>query len=64
MSVKEALKEKDFMDEHFVDDVDDQGIQDIKYLTFSISNEVYGIDISQVTEIIDILKDYQGSGHA
>ena len=56
MSVKDALKEKDFMDEHFADDDEDEGSNDNKYLTFSISREVYGIDINDVTEIIEIQK--------
>jgi purine-binding chemotaxis protein CheW len=56
MSAKEALKEKDYMDEHFVDDDEEDNSQDNKYLTFSIAEEVYGIDISDVTEIIEIQK--------
>jgi purine-binding chemotaxis protein CheW len=56
MIAKDALKEKDYMDEHFVDDDEDEGSQDNKYLTFSIAEEIYGIDINDVTEIIEIQK--------
>jgi purine-binding chemotaxis protein CheW len=56
MSAKEALKKNDYMDEHFVDDDEDETAQENKYLTFSISQEVYGIDIGDVTEIIEIQK--------
>jgi purine-binding chemotaxis protein CheW len=56
MSVEDVLKKKDFMDEHFVDDDEDEGTQDTKYLTFSIAEEVYGINISDITEIIEIQK--------
>jgi purine-binding chemotaxis protein CheW len=56
MSVQEVLKKKDYMDEHFVDDDEEEGSTDNKYLTFSIAEEVYGIDISDVTEIVEIQK--------
>ena len=56
MSTKDALKKNDYMDEHFVDDDEDESSNDNKYLTFSIAEEVYGIDISDVTEIIEIQK--------
>jgi purine-binding chemotaxis protein CheW len=56
MSANEVLKDKDYMDEHFVDDDEEEGTQDTKFLTFSIAEEVYGIDIGDVTEIIEIQK--------
>ena len=55
MSVKEAANGIDFVDEHFVED-DEETQQDNKYLTFKISNESYGIDIGDITEIIEMQK--------
>jgi purine-binding chemotaxis protein CheW len=55
MSVKEKVKELNLEDEHFVDDDEEKSL-DNKYLTFKISDEVYGIDIGDITEIIEIQK--------
>jgi purine-binding chemotaxis protein CheW len=56
MAVKEKIKERDFEDEHFIDDDEDDLSKENKYLTFRISDEVYGIDISDITEIIEMQK--------
>jgi purine-binding chemotaxis protein CheW len=56
MSVQEKVKKSDYEERHFFEDDEDEGAQDNKYLTFSISKEVYGINISQIVEIIEIQK--------
>lgn len=54
-TVKEKIKERDYEDEHFIDDEEDS-VQENKYLTFRIAEEIYGIDISDITEIIELQK--------
>lgn len=49
------MNDKDFGDDGFYDD-DDEDTQKDKYLTFRLGHEVYGIDISSVTEIIGFQK--------
>ena len=44
MAVKEAKKDIDFMDEHFIGD-DEKALQNNKYLTTSVSNKIYSINI-------------------
>ena len=51
----EERKEIDFFDEDIYDDEDDDTMKD-KYLTFYLGNEVYGIDIYHVIEIVGIQK--------
>jgi purine-binding chemotaxis protein CheW len=55
MTVKNKVKELNLEDEHFADDDEDNSL-DNKYLTFRISEEVYGMDIGDITEIIEIQK--------
>ena len=56
MSVKEEIKKREIEDEHFIDDDEEDGSQDNKYLTFKIGDEDYGIDIGDITEIIELQK--------
>ena len=56
MLAEEIVKEEDIINEHFIDDEQEEGTQDNKYLTFNISKEVYGIDIGDITEIIEMQK--------
>lgn len=51
----ETAKGENIIDEHFIDDEEKEN-QDNKYLTFDISYEVYGINIGDITEIIEIQK--------
>jgi len=55
MSFNEGLKIKE-NDIHYSSENDDELFQDNKYLTFCLSDEIYGIDISNVREIIEIQK--------
>jgi purine-binding chemotaxis protein CheW len=56
MAKNDILKEQEYEEDHFFSDDDEDESQDNKYLTFSISNEVYGIDIGDITEIIEMQK--------
>ena len=56
MAVKEKIKEKEYEDEHFIDDDEDESSKENKFLTFRIADEIYGIDISDITEIIEMQK--------
>ncbi len=49
------MSEKNALDEMFLEDEDDSG-QANKYLLFNLEDEVYGIAISHVTEIIEMQK--------
>ncbi|QTA81113.1 CheW-like domain-containing-protein [Desulfonema limicola] len=51
----QGIKEKDFFDDDIYDEEDDDTMKD-KYLTFYLGNEVYGIDIYHVIEIVGIQK--------
>lgn len=53
----EKLKERE-EEEHlfFFDEDEDEDILENKYLTFKIADEVYGIIISNITEIIELQK--------
>src|SRR4030066_439751 len=56
MSV-EKLKEKEQEENlFFFDEDEEEEFQENKYLTFRIAEEVYGISISEITEIIDLQK--------
>ena len=55
MNVKENVEDIDLVDEHFIED-DEDTLQDNKYLTFKISDETYGVDIGDITEIIELQK--------
>ena len=52
----ELVKEAPAQDEMFLDDEEDEGAQNNKYLLFNLADEVYGIDIANVTEIIEMQK--------
>lgn len=56
MAVKEKIKEREYEDEHFIDDDEDESGKENKFLTFRIADEIYGIDISDITEIIEMQK--------
>ena len=56
MAVKEKIKEREYEDEHFIDDDEDESSKENKFLTFRIADEIYGIDISDITEIIEMQK--------
>ena len=49
------MNDKDFAEDEFYDD-DDEDTQKDRYLTFQLGQEVYGIDIRSVTEIIGFQK--------
>jgi purine-binding chemotaxis protein CheW len=51
----EVLTEQDAHDEMFIEDDDESGQAD-KYLLFNLGDEVYGINIAHVTEIIEMQK--------
>lgn len=55
-AIKDKIKERDYEDEHFIDDDDEDSSKENKYLTFRISDEIYGIDIGDITEIIEMQK--------
>lgn len=52
----EITKESQVHDELFLEDEDGENMQNNKYLLFNIGEEVYGIDIATVTEIIEMQK--------
>ena len=52
----ELTKESEVHDELFLEDEDGENMQNNKYLLFNIGEEVYGIDIANVTEIIEMQK--------
>lgn len=52
----ELVREAPAQDEMFLDDEEDEGTQNNKYLLFNLGDEVYGIDIANVTEIIEMQK--------
>ncbi len=49
------MKDKDFGEDEFYDE-DDEDTQKDRYLTFQLGQEVYGIDIGSVTEIVGFQK--------
>ncbi len=53
--MEKMVKERE-TDEMFLEDDDDENSQANKYLLFSIGEEVYGISIVSVTEIIEMQK--------
>jgi purine-binding chemotaxis protein CheW len=55
MKGRKTMRDKDFGEDDFYDD-DDEDTQKDKYLTFQLGQEVYGIDIGSVTEIIGFQK--------
>ena len=55
MSVNK-IEEREYEENHFIDDDEEEGNQGNKYLTFKIAQEVYGIDISEIIEIIELQK--------
>jgi purine-binding chemotaxis protein CheW len=54
--VSERTFEKDDIDDVFLIDDDEENTQADKYLLFNIGDEVYGIAIAHVTEIIEMQK--------
>jgi purine-binding chemotaxis protein CheW len=56
MPTKENIKEREYEEEHFIDDDEDEGSKENKYLTFKLSDEIYGIAINDITEIIEMQK--------
>ncbi len=55
-AIKEKTKKREYEDEHFIDDDEDESSKENKFLTFKIADEVYGIAISDITEIIEVQK--------
>ncbi len=52
--MEEMLKEKETGDEMFMVDDEDENTQANKYLLFNLGDEVYGISIVSVTEIVEM----------
>ena len=50
------LKKKDLNEDLDYEDEDNEDTQEGKFLSFRIGNEVYGIEIRHVTEIVGIQK--------
>ena len=54
--MEELIGNRDVQDEMFLEDEDEENAQTNKYLLFNLSEEVYGIGIAKVTEIIEMQK--------
>ncbi len=54
--MEELVKEREALDEMFLEDDEDESGQANKYLLFNIGEELYGIGIANVTEIIEMQK--------
>ncbi len=54
--MEELVKEREALDEMFFEDDEDESGQANKYLLFNIGEELYGIGIANVTEIIEMQK--------